>query len=181
MQRISGFLLAAMGWNITNQIPSDVKKAIIIMAPHTSYFDFVMGKFGYWYLGIPSRFYIKKEAFFWPLGPLLNQLGGIPVDRKRKSHVLEMTTRYFKENESFYLTITPEGTRALVRQWKKGFYILAMKTGVPIVLGYLDYQKKTGGPTKVFYPTGDYEADMKKIEAFYRGINGRHPERFNVK
>ena len=180
MQKLSSLLLKLMGWNITSQIPSEITKAVIIMAPHTSSFDFVLGRFGYWHLGIPSKFYIKKEAFFWPLGLLLKSLGGIPVDRKAKTHLVDITTKYFNDSPSFFITITPEGTRSRVRHWKKGYYLLALKAKVPIILGYLDYEKKTGGPTQVFYPTGDYEADLIKIEDFYRGKKGRHPERFNV-
>ena len=181
MQRISGFVLRLFGWKITSYIPPEIKKAVIVMAPHTSYWDFVLGRIGYWYLGIPSKFYIKKEAFFWPLGIWLKKLGGIPVNRKKTTHLVADTTKQIQESDTFFITITPEGTRALVKQWKKGFYQLAMKAEVPLVLGYLDYKEKTGGPTKVFYPTGDYENDLKIIEDFYRGKQGRNPQWFNVK
>jgi len=181
MQKIAGFILKMFGWKITSGMPSDLKKAVIISAPHTSYWDFVWGRFGYWYLGMHSKFYIKSEAFFWPLGPWLKYMGGIPVNRKSKTNLVDFTLKYFNENESFFITITPEGTRSLVKHWKKGYYLLALKANVPIVLGYLDYEKKTGGPTQVFYPTGDYNKDLETIEAFYRGKKGRHPERFNVR
>jgi hypothetical protein len=82
--------------------------------------------------------------------------------------------------DSLYIAVTPEGTRKLVKDWKKGYYYIAFKAKVPIALGVLDYAKKTGGVVKMIEPTGEYEADSKGIESYYIGASGKHPEKFNL-
>jgi 1-acyl-sn-glycerol-3-phosphate acyltransferase len=158
----------------------DVKKCVIIGAPHTSNYDFFLGRLTYWALGIKIHFLIKKEWFSFPFGFLARWMGGIPVDRSRPSRLTDDVVRMFEENKRFYVIITPEGTRSLRKQWKKGFYYIAMKAGVPIALGYADYARKKGGIGPLLYPSGNLEEDMKTIEAFYSNITARHPEKFNL-
>jgi 1-acyl-sn-glycerol-3-phosphate acyltransferase len=171
-------LLRLFGWNIQNLIPEGTKKAVIIAAPHTSNWDFFIGRFSYWAVGVEIHFLIKKEAFKFPYGGLLRMSGGIPVDRSRNNKMVEQISEMMNEKDTFFIMITPEGTRKPNPHWKKGFYHIAMATGVPIAIGYLDYAKKEGGIGKMFYPTGDYEKDIKEIKDFYRDKTGRHPERF---
>jgi 1-acyl-sn-glycerol-3-phosphate acyltransferase len=175
---LSRLLLKLMGWRITSVIPPGTKKCVIAVAPHTSYWDFVIGRLAYWVMGIKASFLIKKEAFNFPFGGLLRHMGGIPVDRGKSSKMVDDVVDRFNNSESLFIVITPEGTRKPVKQWKKGFYYIANKANVPIALGYIDYAKKEGGVGKVIYPDGDIEGQMKEIRDFYRGMTPKHPERF---
>lgn len=180
MRWISRFLLKLFGWKIVSGMPEGVPRAVVVMAPHTSLWDFVIGRLGFFMFGISIRLIIKKEMFFFPLGPLLKAMGGIPVDRAHSQNTVKGITRHFNQADSFYLVITPEGTRRLVKRWKKGFYFIALQAKVPLILGYLDYQKKEGGLGPLIYPSGDFEKDFQQIEAFYKGKHARHPDKFNL-
>lgn len=150
------------------------------MAPHTSMWDFVYGFLGFMALGYRSGYLIKKEMFFFPLGLLLKALGAIPVNRQSATSLVLHITEMFNKKDEFILTITPEGTRNLVRNWKKGYYYIARNTGIPIYFGFLDYKKKIGGIGPGIMPTNDYEKDLKIIEDFYKDIHARHPEKFSL-
>ncbi|NOX87243.1 MAG: glycerol acyltransferase [Chlorobi bacterium] len=180
MQKTATFILKLIGWKISGRLPDDVKKAVLIQAPHTSLWDFVIGKLAFWFYGYDVKLLIKKEAFKPPFGWLLKKMGGIPVNRKKNEKMVDAVARMFDEHDSLILVITPEGTRKRVDHWKRGFYYIALKSNVPVVLGYIDYPNKWGGIGKIFYPTGDFEKDFKEIEDFYRGFRGKHPERFNL-
>lgn len=181
MSQIARIILRLLGWNIYVRVPLDqYPKAVIIMAPHTSNLDFVIGRLGFYLHGLPPKILIKKEAFKHVLGLLLRKMGGIPVDRGHSQNTVKKITREFHRHERFYLLITPEGTRSLVKQWKKGFYFIALTAKVPIFLGFLDYRKKEGGIGMLLHPTGDFEADFKIIQDFYRSKHGRHPSKFNL-
>ncbi|MCD4736970.1 MAG: 1-acyl-sn-glycerol-3-phosphate acyltransferase [Bacteroidales bacterium] len=169
-----------MGWEIFNYVSPDIKKCVVIIAPHTSMLDFVIGRLAFSRLKLKTRFLIKKELFFFPMGILLKWLGAVPVDRKEGLKSYSSIKKLFEEYESLYLTITPEATRKLTPKWKKGFYYIAMNANVPLVLGYLDYKLKKGGIEKTLIPSGDYQKDFAEIEKFYRGITAKHPENFNL-
>jgi 1-acyl-sn-glycerol-3-phosphate acyltransferase len=173
------FILKLFGWRIVGTLPQTVKKVIVVMAPHTSNWDFFMGWLGYSALGLKSKYLIKKEAFFFPLGFLIKKVGGIPVNRGRNS-VVHQVSELFKKSEGLILTVTPEGTRALNFHWKRGFYNIAQQADVPLVLGFLDYKEKIGGLGPLIYITGDYEKDMKVIENFYKDKTARFPQNFNL-
>lgn len=179
-RKIAGFILRSLGWKVENNIPESITKCVVMMAPHTSYWDFIYGWLGFAMLGISSKFLIKKEAFFFPLGAVLRKLGGIPVDRQAKNNVVMQVGEMYRKSSELFVTIAPEGTRSLNHTWKKGFYYIAEYGKVPIGLGYLDYKMKLGGLGKIIYPTGDYARDLKEIEDFYRGMHGRYPEKFNL-
>lgn len=174
------FTLWMWGWNIQGQLPPEVKKCIIVVAPHTAMGDFIIGRFSFWFLKIKVSFLIKKEAFTPTLGWLIKGSGGIPVDRTRAANVTSQVVRMIGESDRIAIVITPEATRDKVNQWKKGFYFLAQNANIPIVLGYIDYGRKKGGLGPVIYPSGDYAADMKIIKEFYRGMQAKHPERWDV-
>ncbi|RLD88742.1 MAG: acyltransferase [Bacteroidetes bacterium] len=181
LKLLSKLILWIFGWKIVGDIPDGIKKAVIITAPHTSWWDFWIGRLTFWMRGRRIFLLIKKEAFKPPFGWLLKKAGGIPVDRRNKrTHISEQLAEEFKNRDSMYLVVTPEGTRKLVWHWKKGFYQIAMKADVPIILGFLDYPNKTGGFGSVFHPTGDYEKDIKEIAKFYFDKGARHPEKFNL-
>ena len=175
---ISRLILKLMGWTIREDSVPDVKKAVILVAPHTSNFDFVLGRLAFNVLGIKVAFLIKKEVFFFPLGTILKKMGGIPVERGKKANMVDQLAGYFDKSHELMLVITPEGTRAYTKKWKKGFYYVALSAGVPIVLAYMDYGRKVGGMGKVIYPSGDIDTDFNQIVDFYEGIQARYPEDF---
>jgi len=180
MAWIAGFILKLFGWKVEADDIAPIKKAVLIMAPHTSNWDFVIGKLALMSRRVPIKTLIKKEAFRFPLGYVLKALGGIPVDRSNSPHTIKSITRQFEKSDHFILLITPEGTRKLTRYWKKGFYFIAQAVEVPIILGFLCYKKKIAGLGPVIFPTDDYGYDLKKIESFYLDKTARHPERFNL-
>ncbi len=161
-------------------IPPTLKQFVFIMAPHTSYWDFVVGRLGLWSIGVSSFFLIKKESFFFPLGIFLKAMGGIPVDRAKSNNVVNEVADLFKHHPALVITITPEGTRSLRKAWKRGFWFIAKKARVPIVMGYLDYGKKIAGVHKLFYPGASYEQDLAMMYDFYQNITAKHPEKFNL-
>ncbi len=176
MGKLMYFILKVFGWKIDKTVPQGVKKAVIVVGPHTSNWDFVIGKMAFMNYGIKGRFLIKKELFFPPLGWILKAMGGIPVDRKKNNNFTEQAVSYFKDNDSMFMVFTPEGTRSYNPNWKKGFYHIAIKAGVPIYIAYMDYEKKIGGFHSLFHPTGDSDADILKIKDILKQYKGKIPE-----
>ncbi len=179
-KKLALLVLRILGWKITGDIPENTPKCVVMMAPHTSNIDFLYGWLGYCSLGYSSYFLIKKEAFNRFTGPILRAMGGIPVDRRHSSNIVHQLTEEFRKRNEIILTITPEGTRRLNRNWKRGFYFLAHSAGVPVVLGFLDYGRKEGGFGPAFYPSGDYDADLSIITEFYKNKRARFPEHFGL-
>lgn len=180
MKQIAKFILWAFGWKLIGKREPQMKKCIFIQAPHTSMSDFLWGRLGLWQLGVNVKFLIKKEMFFFPFGLILKALGGIPIDRSSGNNVVEQIVHQFNSRDDFSLVITPEGTRKYTERWKKGFYHIAIKANVPIYISYLDYEKKEGGPGRIFHPTGDYEKDFAEIQEFYKDKVAKYPENFNL-
>jgi len=179
-KEIAKFILKLAGWKVENNIPPGTNKFVTIMAPHTSNWDFLLGWFGYMSIGINSKYLIKKEAFFFPLGKLVSAMGGMPVERKSSNNVVQQVGEMFAHTDHLVITIAPEGTRSLSRDWKKGFYYIALHAKVPIALGYLDFKNKIGGIGKMLEPSGNFEEDMKEIESFYSEKSAKYPEKFNL-
>lgn len=179
MQIFSKWLLKAAGWKVIVKV-DEPAKSIICVAPHTSNWDFLIGKLGYWSLGRKASFLIKKSWFFFPIGYLFDAMGGVPVDRSRSTSVTQIMTEEFSQRENFHLAITPEGTRSLVSKWKMGFYHIAVSANVPIQIACLDYQKKELYIEALVYPTGDEISDIEKIQSFYKNVTARFPEKFNL-
>ena len=172
-------ILALFGWRLTGAVP-DIPKYVIIGAPHTSNWDFVLALLMALSFKLKINFMMKDEMFRPPFGWFFKALGGIPINRRSSNRVVDQMIERFKERERLALVITPEGTRARVPAWKTGFYHIAHGAGVPIVTGFADYERKVCGIGPVVVPTGDIEADMEKLRAFYGGIRGRHPEQFGA-
>ena len=179
MKLFARLLLWVLGWKVKNTLPPELKKCVIIAAPHTSNFDFFIGRLAYFHTGIKTFFLIKKESFNFIMGPMLVAAGGIPVDRSKNTNLVDRLTEMFKNNDSFFVTITPEGTRKLTKKWRKGFYHIALKAEVPIALAYVDYKKKEGGYGPILTPSGDYEKDLKIILDFYQNVTPKYPEKSN--
>lgn len=175
---ISKFILNnILGWKVRNTFP-DVPKCIIVVAPHTSNWDFIIGKLAYSSIGRTANFLIKKEWFVFPFNLFFKSIGGIPVERIRNNSMTGALAAEFEKQERLQLAITPEGTRKPVKEWKKGFYFIALKANVPILLIGLDYGKREASIIDLFYPTGDYAADIVKIRSYYKDIQAKHPEKF---
>jgi len=122
---------------------------------------------------------MKKELFQFPIGLFFRFLGGVPIDRKVRGNMVHTLYQEFESRESFYLALTPEGTRKKVQIWKRGFYHIAKKANVPIVLAYMDYGKRRVGVGPIIYPGDNIEIDIQTIKEFYSGIQPKFPDRFN--
>ena len=179
MQKFSRWVFKVLGWKAVVTV-EEPPKSVICVAPHTSNWDFIIGKLYYWSLGRQSSFLMKKSWFFFPAGILLRSMGGIAVDRSKRTSVTEQMAEEFNKHESFHLAITPEGTRKLISKWKMGFYHIAVQAKVPIQLAYIDYAKKEMGISGILYPSDDEEADLVIIQAFYKTVNPKHPEKFFI-
>jgi len=177
---ISAFILRLLGWKIIGDVDKSLKKYVMIIAPHTSFMDFIIGRLAFNVLNIKVKFLIKKEFFFFPLGYIVKTLGGLPVDRSKSSNLVSQVTRLFDNNKKLAVAITPEGTRKLNKHWKKGFYFIALKAGVPIIPGYLDYKHKIAGIGEQMQPSGNFEKDFAILKEFYKGRNARYPENYNL-
>lgn len=181
MSNFSRFILKIFGWKPISQIPKDLGNCIFIVAPHTSFWDFPIGRLSASAYKLNVKFMIKKEYFRFPLKRFLLWLGGIPVDREHGSNVTKHVVDVFKNSKDLCLIITPEGTRKYTKRWKKGYYFIATAAKVPILLCYVDYKEKVCCVSDVvIHPSGNYEEDLKIIEDFYRGRVARHPEKFNL-
>lgn len=177
MGKLALFILRIFGWKIDQHTPAGIKKCVICVGPHTSNWDFVIGRLAFMAYGVKVKILIKKEAFVPPFGWLLRAMGGIPVDRKKKNvNLTDEAVKHFEQSETLYMLFTPEGTRSYNPNWKKGFYYIAQKAKVPIYIGYIDYKTKTGGFHSLFEPTGDVDKDIRYIKSILKQFKGRHPE-----
>ncbi len=176
-KRVSKWLLEMAGWH-AGPLVENPAKCVICVAPHTSNWDFIIGKLFYLSLGRTASFLIKKEWFIFPFNYIFDWLGGVPVDRRKNTSVTDQMAEEFNRREVFQLAITPEATRKRAPEWKKGFYYIAEKAHVPIMMCYFDYAKKEVGSLGLFYPTGNAEEDIRKIRSYYNGITARHPDNF---
>ena len=180
LKKFCGWLLfKCLGWklNVTVALP---EKFIIALAPHTSNWDFILGELYMHSQGLKINFLMKKEWFFWPLGPIFRHLGGIPVWRSKHTSMTDRLAQTARESKTFHLCVTPEGTRSLNPEWKKGFYFIAAKAEIPVLLYGLDYEKKQIVCTKSFVPSGDVDNEMRDIKLYFKDFKGKHPEKFTI-
>ena len=168
-----------MGWQVEMTVPYR-DKCIICVAPHTSNWDFIIAELYYHSIGRTAGFLMKKEWFFWPMGVLFRSMGGIPVERSRHVSLTDRVAEAAIKAERFELAVTPEGTRSLATKWKRGFYFIALKAGLPIQLYAIDYKNKRIVCTKELVPSGNVEADMRLIMDYYRPYEGKYPGKFAV-
>ena len=168
-----------MGWQVEMTVPYR-DKCIICVAPHTSNWDFIIAELYYHSIGRTAGFLMKKEWFFWPMGVLFRSMGGIPVERSRHVSLTDRVAEAAIKAERFELAVTPEGTRSLATKWKRGFYFIALKAGLPIQLYAIDYKNKRIVCTQELVPSGNVEADMRLIMDYYRPYEGKYPGKFAV-
>lgn len=176
MKGFSRFLLKLFGWDIDENAPEGVPKAVLAVGPHTSNWDFIVGRLAFTSYGVKPKILIKKELFFFPLGLLLKAIGGVPIDRKSNNRFTDQAIDIFNSSDKIYMVFTPEGTRSYNPNWKKGFYYIAQKAKVPIYICYMDYEKKTGGFYELFQPSGDVEKDIAYIKNTLSQFKGKFPE-----
>jgi 1-acyl-sn-glycerol-3-phosphate acyltransferase len=169
-------LLRLGGWTAVGEMP-DMPKAVIIAAPHTSNWDGIWALIYKVAIGAEIHFFAKKSLFWFPLSTLLRSLGGIALDRKRAGSAVQQAIDMFNEQESFYFGLAPEGTRKKKPGWKSGFYRIAEGAGVPVYLGFLDYENKRVGIGPRFDLSGLPDEDLARLRDFYSGIQGRWPEK----
>lgn len=163
----------ASGWRLEGELP-DVPKLVLIVAPHSSWWDGVWGLLFKAALGTDIAFMGKRELFHWPLGTLLRRMGGIPIDRGAAADVVGQMVTRFQSSERLWLGIAPEGTRKAVQAWKTGFWHIARQADVPILPGYFDYPRKVIGLGPLFQPSADKDADLAALRAFYTPFKGKH-------
>ncbi len=173
MYTISVALLRLVGWRLINVPPQP--KAVIMVYPHTSNWDFPLGLLFRLGAGIPIHWAAKDSLFFWPLGILFRFIGGVPVNRRKRTGFVEQMTEAFAANERFYLAIAPEGTRGATAHLKSGFYRLAMKAKVPLALATIDYARREVGIFAYFELSGDESADIARLAIAYAERRGKHP------
>ncbi|MEP7320104.1 MAG: 1-acyl-sn-glycerol-3-phosphate acyltransferase [Panacibacter sp.] len=179
------FMFRITGWTVDMRTPPEIKRCIIIAAPHTSNWDFWYTMASFSILRLKIRYTIKKEWMRFPFSMITKPLGGIAIDRSapeanetRMSHTDAMIDLY-KHEQELIVIITPEGTRSKREQWKTGFYHIAKGASVPICLGYVDYKEKKAGIAKTIYPS-EMQKDMKEIMSFYKTIHAKFPGKFSV-
>ena len=164
--------LRTFGWGFEGAVPN-VSKAVIIVAPHTSNWDFFVGVAAMFALGLRVVFLGKHTLFTWPLGPVMRWLGGVPVNRREARGVVDETVEMFAARDQMILGLAPEGTRDSVDRWKTGFYYVALESGVPIVPVAFDYRRRVIRFGEGFDPTGNLEDDLLILENYFFGIEGR--------
>ncbi len=168
-------LLKLSGWKAVGR-PLENARFVMIGAPHTSNWDFVLMLLVALKLRLKLHWMGKDTLFPAPVGWLMKWLGGIPVDRSRHHNLVDHTVAQYRENPELIVLVPPEGTRSRVKEWKTGFYHIAVNAEVPVLMGYIDAAKKEAGLADFFHPTGNLEVDMPVIRAFYAGKTGINPE-----
>ena len=169
-------LFALFGWRTRVERPLP-PSYVLIGAPHTSNWDFVVMLFMMTIEDLPIRWMGKDSVFNGPLGGLFRAMGGIPVNRRERTNLVDQVAALFQTIPNLVIGIAPEGTRSKTETWKTGFYYIALKARVPIVLGYADYASKTCGLGPSFTPSGNIQADFEIIRQFYSTKTGKHPAR----
>jgi 1-acyl-sn-glycerol-3-phosphate acyltransferase len=177
MQRLAKFIyFKIMGWTVDGRFPSELKKCVFIVVPHTSNMDFFLGLIIRKVWNEEINWVGKKSLFKAPYGWFFKWVGGAPIDRAKNRDTVSATAAIFKEREKFRLTIAPEGTRKKVDKWKTGFYYIAKAAEVPIVMVAFDFGNKQIKVSKPHFTSENKDADFKFYEDFFRDIKGRVPE-----
>ena len=168
-----------IGWKIIGNLTlskEKIKKAILIAAPHTHWYDLFLGILIRGTIGFKSNFIAKKELFFFPLNIFLKLIGGVPVNRSKKNNTVKEIANIFDQKKEFRISLSPEGTRQKVSKFKTGFYYIAKEASVPIIMVTMDYSKKQSLISDPFYPTENFNEDIKFVESFFDGVEGKIKE-----
>lgn len=174
MRPVYKFFFWLFRWKIIGDVPRNYKKYIIVVAPHSSNWDFIIGLAVRSILKFHSNFLGKEELFRPPFGKLFYWLGGYPVNRKHSEQLVDQVAGIFRKKEQFVIAIAPEGTRKNVGRWKTGFYYIALKANIPIVMAGLDYPSRSVTFHAPFFPCGDFETDAAYMMKFFSGFRGKN-------
>jgi 1-acyl-sn-glycerol-3-phosphate acyltransferase len=177
MKTVSSFILfTILGWKLDGYFSKDVKKYVVIAAPHTSWVDFPISILARMSSGIMINFVGKSSLFNGPFGFFFRALGGTPVDRSKSSNLVDAIIKIFHQKEVFRLALSPEGTRKKVTVWKTGFYYIAKGAKVPIVMATLDFGNKKLKISEPYYTTENKDKDFAFFKGFYSNVKGKNPE-----
>lgn len=181
LRGLSIAFLKLTGWKVEGSLPPNCKKSVFIAAPHTSNWDLPYTLMVAFALRLNIYWMGKEELFRPPFRHLMMWLGGIPVAREKCNNLVAASAEAIQAADGpLQLVVPPEGTRSKARYWKTGFYYIAVSAQVPIVMAYMDYAQKRSGLGPVFQPTGDIEADMAAIKAFYAPFKGKNADQFHA-
>lgn len=176
VQQMARFVLWLLGWKLMGEAPK-AKKYVLIVAPHTSNWDFFYGMLGRHGYGLKAYYLGKAELFRFPYGWLFRALGGYPVDRSKRNHMVDSVVDLFNQKETFAMAVAPEGTRKRVPKLRTGFYYIALKAQIPIFMAGMDYaRKEIHLHPEPIQPSGEVEADMQKFRSYYEGFTGKIPQ-----
>ena len=178
LRLLSIIILGLLGWRAVGKVPKDMRKYVIIAAPHTSYWDFPMFLLVVFALRLNLNVFIKHTLFIGPIGWFLSYCGAVPIDRRAAGARVRQTVQEFDNNDDMVLLITPEGTRSAQANWKSGFYHIASEANVPIAVAFVDIVEKRAGIDHFFTPSGDFEKEMAQIKAFYDAKRGLKPNNY---
>tara|TARA_Y100000385_G_scaffold90849_1_gene93566 strand:+ start:1075 stop:1629 length:555 start_codon:yes stop_codon:yes gene_type:complete len=176
---LSKLFLRIMGWKLVGEVPKEVKKAVLVCAPHTSNWDFPLALASFAIADLKVNYFIKKSWFFFPMNLFFKATGGVPVDRAKNHGLVDSMTLLLKESDEMIVVVPAEGTRSWVPKWKTGFYHIAKAAQVPLILGFVDFKKKELGFGPLFNISGDFEQDMTRIQAFFKEKSAKFPEKYN--
>ncbi len=181
LRTLSIGILKATGWKVEGSLPPHCQKSVFIAAPHTSNWDLPYTLMVAFALRLNIYWMGKEQLFRPPFRHLMMWLGGIPVTREKSNNLVAASAEAIQLADGpLQLIVPPEGTRSKTRYWKTGFYYIAVGAQVPIVMAYMDYSRKVSGLGPVFHPSGDIEADMAAIKAFYAPFKGKNSSQFNA-
>ena len=175
---LSKIILKIIRWRVTGSLPEDQKKYVLIVAPHTSNWDFILFVLAVSVLRLKPSVLIKSTLFVGPLGWFLRYCGAIPVNRAQASSLVTYIAGIYKERDEFVLIITPEGTRSPNPNWKRGFHHVAITAEVPILVVYVDSAIRTIGIEGLMEPTADADADLRELKTFFDTKSGLRPENY---
>lgn len=167
-----------LGWKLYNNFDPKIKKCVVIVAPHTSSYDFLIGILVRRIMGVDINFVGKKELFRPPFGWYFKMVGGAPLDRTGNQKKVDAIAEIFESRDIFRLALAPEGTRKKTERWKTGFYFIALKAKVPVIPVVFDFGTKTVRIEEAFYPSGNLDRDLAEIQKYYEGVQGKIPENF---
>lgn len=177
-QVLSILVLGLFGWRAVGKVPKDIRKYVIIAAPHTSYWDFPMFLLVVFALRLNLNVFIKHTLFIGPIGWFLSYCGGVPIDRRAAGARVRQTVQEFENNDDMVLLITPEGTRSAQTNWKTGFYHIASEANVPVAVAFVDMAARRAGIDHFITPSGDIDKQIAEIKAFYDTKRGVKPQNY---
>jgi len=181
MRALSIVFLRLNGWKIRGTLPPEASRCVMIAAPHTSNWDLPYTLMTAFALRLHIRWLGKASIFRFPFGGVMRWLGGIPVDRSGPHDLVASAANSLRAaTQPMQLVVPPEGTRGRTRHWKTGFWFIAQQAGVPILLAYMDYHKKEAGIGPMLVTSGDVQADLAQVKAFYANVRGRNADQFST-